>query len=72
MLIHGLEDAIVISIPAKDKGMQQKLGDSLDRYPVTIKLQKGQRERLRSIAGWRDKLRVKIKELIQENDDGIY
>lgn len=59
----------MISIPAKDKGMQQKLDKSLDRRPVTIKLRKGQRDRLRSIAQWQDKLRVKIKELIQEDED---
>jgi uncharacterized coiled-coil DUF342 family protein len=49
--------------------MQQKLDESFDRRPITIKLEKGQRDQLRSIAGWRDKLRAKIKELIQEAGD---
>jgi hypothetical protein len=64
------ENAIVISIPATNTGMQQLKTDSLDPRPVTIKVAKGDRDRLRLVPGWQAKLRVKIKEIIQENGDG--
>lgn len=47
--------------------MRQKLDDSLDRRPVTIKVRKGQRDRLRLVPDWQDKLRAKIDEIIEEN-----
>jgi hypothetical protein len=61
----------VISILATNTGMQQLKANSLDPKPVTIKVAKGDRNRLRLVIDWQEKLRVKIKEIIQENDSDV-
>jgi hypothetical protein len=50
--------------------MQQLKADSLDPRPVTIKVAKGDRDRLKLVPNWQAKLRAKIKEIIQESNDG--
>jgi hypothetical protein len=43
-------------------------GEALDRVAIQFKALPGIRERLMAIAGWREKMRAKAMEVIQENE----
>jgi hypothetical protein len=41
----------------------------LDRAPLTIKLEQGQRDRLRRVKDWQAKLRTAIETIVKESEN---